>query len=351
MKYKIGIWGQFGDGGKIADGQAVRTTIITKELQIRYGNESVGVVNTNGWKSHPIKFLLESFRLVKDSGIIIIAPADNGYKVFVPLLILFNLLYRRILVHIVIGGFLPELLRQNTIYRWLENRFSAIFVQTENLRKDLHVLGIKNLHILSNLKRLNSLSLEDLKLYDAENISVCTFSRINKEKGIEDAVEAVEIVNKKLGGEYVHLDIFGLIQPGYEVTLNKILEEHSKTVSYRGIVDYNKTVEVLSQYFVLLFPTYYYGEGFPGNVADAYNSGLPIIATDWLYNRDVICDGRNGLFVPIQSSEALASAILELYNDREKHLNMSRNCLIDSKKYHPDIVLNDLYLLLDANLV
>ena len=31
-KYKIGIWGQFGDGGKIADGQAVRTTVITEEL-------------------------------------------------------------------------------------------------------------------------------------------------------------------------------------------------------------------------------------------------------------------------------------------------------------------------------
>jgi len=33
-KYKIGIWGQFGDGvNKIADGQAVRTTIITAETK------------------------------------------------------------------------------------------------------------------------------------------------------------------------------------------------------------------------------------------------------------------------------------------------------------------------------
>lgn len=31
--YKIGIWGQFGDGGPIADGQAVRTTITTNELK------------------------------------------------------------------------------------------------------------------------------------------------------------------------------------------------------------------------------------------------------------------------------------------------------------------------------
>lgn len=50
-RYKIGIWGQFGDGGKIADGQAVRTTIITAELKARYGEENILVVNTNNWKS------------------------------------------------------------------------------------------------------------------------------------------------------------------------------------------------------------------------------------------------------------------------------------------------------------
>ena len=37
-KYQIGIWGQYGDPGtRIADGQAVRTTIITRELEKRYG--------------------------------------------------------------------------------------------------------------------------------------------------------------------------------------------------------------------------------------------------------------------------------------------------------------------------
>ena len=35
---KVGIWGQYGDGGPIADGQAVRTTITTEKLIIKYGN-------------------------------------------------------------------------------------------------------------------------------------------------------------------------------------------------------------------------------------------------------------------------------------------------------------------------
>ena len=64
-KYKIGIWGQFGDGiNKIADGQAVRTTIITEELKKRYGEENIYIVNTNNWRKNPIKFFFRNYYLV-----------------------------------------------------------------------------------------------------------------------------------------------------------------------------------------------------------------------------------------------------------------------------------------------
>ena len=65
--YKIGIWGQFGDGGPIADGQAVRTTITTNELKKRYGDDNVLILNTNAWKKHPIKFFLDTINLLKKS--------------------------------------------------------------------------------------------------------------------------------------------------------------------------------------------------------------------------------------------------------------------------------------------
>ena len=85
-KYGIGIWGQFGDGvNKIADGQAVRTTIMTKELKMRYGEKNIGIVNTNNWKKHPISFFLKTVRLFFKSEAVAILPADGGFKVIVPL--------------------------------------------------------------------------------------------------------------------------------------------------------------------------------------------------------------------------------------------------------------------------
>ena len=345
--YKIGIWGQYGDGGRIADGQAVRTTIITCELRRRYGNDNVCVANSNGWKKHPFRFLWESFCLVAKSNKVLIAPADNGYKVFVPLLLFFNIFYRRELIHIVIGGFLPALLKEKPKYLKMENRFSAIFVQTENIRKDLQEIGVKNLYISSNPKRLNRRSLSDLRIWEEKQLKVCVFSRLNKEKGVEEAVEAVKLVNADLGGVYLKLDLFGLIQPGYEDWLDELIKRNADIVEYKGIIDYDKTVESLQPYFIMLFPTYYHGEGLPGNVVDAYNTGLPIIATDWLYNKDVIKDGRNGILVPIKNVRALADAIICLYKDRNLHLEYSKNCLEDSKQYDPDVVLKELYSIVD----
>lgn len=345
--YKIGVWGQYGDGGKIADGQAVRTTIITKELQMRYGKDNVGVVNTNGWRKHPLLFLWDSLMLVAKSRKVAIAPADNGYKIFVPLLMFFNFFFRRELIHIVIGGFLPALLKHKPKYIKLENKFNAVFVQTDNLLKDLKALGVNNLYISSNPKRLNTRNKSDLSIVLDRNVKVCTMSRLNESKGIAIAIDAVRKVNSHLSNGIVKLDLYGLIQPGFEDWLNNLLEENKDIVEYKGIVDFDKTVETLKDYFLMLFPTYYYGEGFPGNVVDAYNSALPMIATDWLYNKDVIKDGRNGILVPIKDSDAMADAIENLYNNRELHYNMSVNCLEDASQYHPDKVLKSLYNIID----
>ncbi|MBR3387858.1 MAG: glycosyltransferase family 4 protein [Bacteroidales bacterium] len=343
----IGVWGQFGDGGKIADGQAVRTTIITNELKRRYGNEAIKTINTNAWRKKPLRFLLSSISLLRHSDVFIIAPADNGFKVFVPILDFFNRFFKRRILYVVIGGFLPRLLKEKPMYIKMVNRFAESFVQTENIKKDLEEIGIKSISILSNPKRLNTIQEEDVHLIKDDKIKVCLFSRIYADKGVEDAIEAVTIANKTLGGQFIHLDLYGLVPDFYKARLKELLEQNTGVVSYMGIIDYDKTVETLKDYFVMLFPTYYHGEGFPGNVIDAYNSALPIIATDWLYNSDVVLDNTTGLLVPVKNPETLSNAIIKLYNNRELRQELAINSLREVPKYAPDKVLADFYKIID----
>ena len=346
--YKIGVWGQFGDGGKIADGQAVRTTIITNELCRRYGDSEVKTVNTNAWKKQPLRFLISSISLLRKSEVFIIAPADNGFKVFVPILDFFNRLFKSKILYVVIGGFLPGLLRAKPRYIKMVNKFSGVFVQTENILNDLEKLGVQHLNILSNPKRLNTRNENDVILNTDKYVNVCVFSRIYADKGVEDAIDAVNIANDVLGGQFIKLDLYGLVPAFYKERLKELTKKNEGIVCYKGIIDYDKTVETLKKYFVMLFPTYYHGEGFPGNVIDAYNSALPMIATDWLYNSDVVLDGKTGLIVPVKNPQELANAILQLYNDRELQLEFARNSLKEALKYDPDVVLSSFYKLIDS---
>jgi glycosyltransferase involved in cell wall biosynthesis len=346
-KYKIGIWGQFGSGGKIADGQAVRTTIITEEVIDRYGKNNVKVLNTNNWKRNPILFFLRSILLVAESKKVVIFPANNGFKVFVPILSAINLFFNRDLYYVVIGGFLPKLLEEDKKFIKILNKYKGLFVQTINLKKDLENLGIRNIQILSNLKKLEQLDEVDIKVINGRKVSVCTLSRVTYEKGIEDAIKGVNLANQKLGENLITLDIFGMIEKNFENDFQKLLIEYSDFITYKGVIDYDKTVNVLKNYFLLLFPTFYPGEGFPGNIIDSFHSGIPVITTDWLYNSEIIKDKENGLLVPIKNPHAIAEALLLMYQKRELAYEVSLNNLRESKKYDPKYVLKDFFEKLD----
>ncbi len=346
-KKKIGIWGQFGDGGKIADGQAVRTTIITNELKTRYGEENLLIVNTNNWKRHPFRFLRNTIRLAANCKKIVVLPADNGFKVGIPVFHLLNFFYKRELYDVVIGGYLPKLLERKPRYLKMLKKYKALFVQTPNLKKDLEALGLTNIHILSNLKRLEAVTAEQAALNQDTHVKLCTMSRVNESKGITYAVEAVKKANEALGATYLHLDVYGIIAEDFQQTFDALLSMHSHFLSYGGVLDFDKTTQTLKNYFLMLFPTFYYGEGFPGNVIDAYNAALPIIATDWLYNKDVIKDGENGILIPIKDSQALCDAILSLYHDRERAHKIALNNIREAAQYTPDQVLATFYQFMD----
>ena len=207
--------------------------------------------------------------------------------------------------------------------------------------------GLKNVYILSNPKRLNTRKASDISINTNKHVSVCVFSRISEDKGIEDAISAVKMLNDKLGGQFISLDIYGMILPVYKERFLEVLEENKTFVKYRGIADYNKTVETLSLYFALLFPTFFHGEGFPGSIVDSFNTGLPIIASDWLYNKDVITHEVNGLLVPARNPSALSLALERLYNDRELAYKIAKNNLEEAEKYKPDLVLKEFYTFMD----
>ena len=110
--YKISICGHFGGENQCYDGQTVKTQNIYEALKAYYGETEINKLDTYQWKKRPIVFLVRCIEAMKHSKNIIILPANNGVKVFVPLFTFLKKFFDTKIFYIVIGGWLPELLKE-----------------------------------------------------------------------------------------------------------------------------------------------------------------------------------------------------------------------------------------------
>ena len=102
------------------------------------------------------------------------------------------------------------------------------------------------------------------------------------------------------------------------------------------MVPYDKSVDAIKDYYALLFPTYWNGEGFPGTILDAFSAGIPVVATDWNCNGEIVDDGINGILYPNEEIKTLKEAIQFLMNNVRIVGIMKENCIESAKKFQPD---------------
>lgn len=165
------------------------------------------------------------------------------------------------------------------------------------------------------------------------------FSRVIKEKGMGEAAKAIAKVNSRFGRKRAVLRIYGLIEDVYREEFEKLLDEYQDCVFYGGCIPFDQSVEVLSDSYMLLFPSVYRGEGMPGTILDAFSAGLPVIATDWHFNAELVQNGVTGYCYDWKKPELLEEHILYCMEHPEEVNGMRENCLKEAAKYTPEIVM------------
>ena len=91
----------------------------------------------------------------------------------------------------------------------------------------------------------------------------------------------------------------------------------------------------------MLFPTYWPGEGFPGIIVDAFIAGLPVIATDWAHNSEIIEHQQTGIIIPPHNAEDLAKQMLFFTENPSELQRMSSNCQNLAQQYDTRHVLTE----------
>ena len=334
--------GIFGGNQEQYDGQTVKTKSIYNEIEKKYGNDKILKIDTFNWKRNPFKLFFKCLNYAVKSENIIILPAHKGVKVFVPLFNILNKFLHRKLHYIVIGGWLPSMISKDKSLHKQIKKVNYIYVETEKMKDSLNRLGIKNVYIMKNFKNLKITKEKMVTTSKNEkyNVKCCIFSRIEKEKGINDAVNVISKLNEEKYN--IKLDIYGKLKNEYEEEFYKIISG-KVFIEYKGVVKYNKSAEVLNKYDFLLFPTRYKTEGIPGTIIDAYFSGLPVIASRWENCSEVIVEGKTGFGYEILNVEDLYKKLVYLLNNLNILTEMKKNCLNEAKKYTADSAMKILY--------
>ena len=79
------VIGHFGGDKEFFDGQTVKTKYVFDELVRLYGANEIVAIDTYRIKRNPLKALMACSRAVRGCRNIIMLPAQNGVKVFLPL--------------------------------------------------------------------------------------------------------------------------------------------------------------------------------------------------------------------------------------------------------------------------
>lgn len=336
MKRKeIGIIGCFGGKENLLDGQTVKTKTLYNELSDAT-DWKIFCVDTYYRNKNTLKLICNTLRCLLKCKDIIILLSRNGMRFYFPLLYYYSRVFKKNIYHDVIGGNLPEQI--SNYPNWLKylNSFNVNWIEFKSARCRLEEIGVTNVEILPNFKRLNIVSMENIYCNFDEPFHFCTFSRVSKAKGIPDAVDAIECINRNAGRTIAVLDIYGQIDSDYIKDFEILRNEFSNAIRYCGKIDFNQSTNVLKDYYALLFPTHFYGEGFPGTVIDAYASGLPVIATDWHANGEIIDNFKTGIVYPCDKIANLKEAIEWAIKNPDIVSNMRKACIEESKKYQPD---------------
>ena len=346
MKY--GIIGRTAEGTDLCDGQTIKTRVLVEELKRMDPGSRILVADTYNYKKRAFEVFSEIITVLKNSDAVFILLSRNGMRVIFPIVNNLNVLFKKPILHNCIGGSLDELVkRYPSLLRQL-NRFSVNWVESEQLKSRLESLGVKNVEYLPNFKRLNVVEEYSLELTYPKKFRFCTFSRVNEAKGIGRACQAVIDINQEYGCAKAKLDIYGPIEENYDVVLDQFIQSAHGAIAYHGVVPAEKSVETLVGAYALLFPTTFRGEGFPGTIIDAFSAGVPIIATDWHLNGEIIRQGYTGFLYDPQKPEKLGELMECLMNDPELVFSMRKHCLEEAKRFAPEKVMETVKKKLDA---
>ena len=329
MKKRIILIGALNRGFTAKCGETRKNQLF--ESVFNEHTDYLNIIDTYDWKKKPfIIFKIFYFLIFYPSAKVILSCSPVSAYQVIKFLFFFRL--NKNVYYWVVGGSFSTSVEKGIFKQKYFKYLNAIIVQSETMKLNLEKIGFENIKHINNSKPI--FQVEKKLKKENDNYLFVFLSRIDITKGCNYIFEAVNKLNSEGFQNKFTVDFYGEISVDYKSSFLKSVNENVNT-KYNGFLNLIDTssYNTLASYDVMLFPTFWVGEGFPGVILDAFISGLPTIASDWNLNKHVIKNGETGLIIPVNDVEALTDAMRSVINNQISIESMSRNCLNSSKEY------------------
>jgi glycosyltransferase involved in cell wall biosynthesis len=218
--------------------------------------------------------------------------------------------------HGVIEGF-PRW--REKIHAWMVNNNIAhrIVAVSEKTRQISLAEGIQARRIVVIQNGISPVPIEGVNRFEvrkeagigADDVLLLSVGRLVYQKAHEVLVAAMPLVLKEFPTAKVGICGDGVLRADLESQIRS--SGLSNSVKLLGKFD--SVAKFLASADVFVLPSRW--EGLPIALLEAMSAGLPVIATKVEGVDEVIVEGEQGLFVPVENPDALAWAILQLLRD------------------------------------
>ena len=302
----------------VVGGNKVTADELVQELEARGFKVDVidtsgGVTNLPAWKikAHRLARFLRAAReaarkLWRFDVILLLMGASSALSQASFLWAVCKIVRRPLVLRISGGDLMLDYLEYGAFARWLADRAymrsSLVYVETQHLRSSFD--NWDNFRWLPGVRGVEA----PARTGRGRVEKLIFVARLHMDKGLAEALEACRHLP-----ENCHLNVFG---PGMSDTDFSLFEDHPRA-TYGGVLAPAEMPRVLSEHDLLVYPSYYRSEGYPGAVLEAFQCGLPVIAAKWGGVAELVEHEESGLLVEPRSAAEVESAIKRLLDEPE----------------------------------
>lgn len=322
-------------------GETMKNQLMIKKL------EELGVtcrqIDFKNWRKHPWVFLELAWNMLFNRKATLIFSTST-INVYPMMKLMYMLKWKQHTIHWVIGGSLGEHVKNGKFDDKVIGYMDWTIVESPIMVRQLEEKGIKGVFQLPNFKPINYYPSIDARISSLADRSLrfVFLSRIMAEKGCDYIMECAKQLNQMGLKDKYSIDFYGKIADSYK----NVFERKIKTldnINYKGFLNLREDFgyDKLAEYDMMLFPTYWKGEGFAGVFIDAFISGVPMLASDWAHNRQFMEEGETAMFVPVHDIPALRDMMKACIERKYDLGTMAKKCQKYAETYNVDNVVTE----------